>query len=72
VLVTHACIPSYLGGWYQEDCGSSPAQENSSQDPIFKITRVKWTGGVAQVVEHLFCKGEALSSNPSPTKEKRS
>jgi hypothetical protein len=26
----------------------------------------KWTGGMAHVVECLFCKREALSSNPSP------
>jgi hypothetical protein len=31
-----------------------------------KITRAKWTGEVAQVVEY-----EALSSNPSPTKKKK-
>jgi hypothetical protein len=35
---------------------------------ISKITRAKWTGGVAQVVELLLCKHKALSSNPSPTK----
>jgi hypothetical protein len=29
------------------------------------------TGGAAQVV-HLFCKCEALNSNPSPTKKKKS
>jgi hypothetical protein len=28
---------------------------NSSQDPISKMTRAKWAGGVAQVVEHLLC-----------------
>jgi hypothetical protein len=31
-------------------------QANSSQDPISKITRAKWTGSVAQVVERLLCK----------------
>jgi hypothetical protein len=41
------------------------------QDPISKITRAKWTGGVVQAVERLFCKSEALSSNPSPTKKKK-
>jgi hypothetical protein len=41
------------------------------QDPIiFKITRVKWTGGVAQVVEFLLCKGKALNSNPTSTIKK--
>jgi hypothetical protein len=36
--------------------------------PISKITRAKWTGGVAQVVEHLLCECKALSSNSNPTK----
>jgi hypothetical protein len=36
-----------------------------------KITSVKWTGGMTQAVEHLLCKCEALSSNPSPTKNKQ-
>jgi hypothetical protein len=38
-------------------------------DPISEITRAKWTGGVAQVLECLLCKHETLSSNSSPTKE---
>jgi hypothetical protein len=29
---------------------------------------IYWTGGVAQAVEFLLSKSEALSSNPSPTK----
>jgi hypothetical protein len=37
---------------------------------ISKITRTKWTGGVAQEVEHLFCKQEVMSSNTSPPKKK--
>jgi hypothetical protein len=32
------------------------AQTNSSNDPISKITRGKWTGGMAQAVEHLLRK----------------
>jgi hypothetical protein len=52
-----------------------PAQENSSQDPISKITRAKWTAGVPQVVdtkEHLFCNCEALSSTKFlPKKQKK-
>jgi hypothetical protein len=48
--VTDACNLSCLGGCDQEDQGSSPAQANSSQDPIPKITNAKWTGGVAQAV----------------------
>jgi hypothetical protein len=30
-----------------------PAQENSSQDPISKVTRAKWTLGLAQELECL-------------------
>jgi hypothetical protein len=35
------------------------------ETPISKITRAKWTGGVTQAVQHLPCKHEVLSSNPS-------
>jgi hypothetical protein len=38
---------------------------------IYKITRVTCTGGVAQAVEGLLCRCEALSSNPSPTQKKK-
>jgi hypothetical protein len=40
---------------------------------MFKASpgRVKWTGGVTQVLEQLLCKGEALISNPSPLKKKK-
>jgi hypothetical protein len=65
--VPHACNPSYLGDWVQKDHSSRPAQASSSQEPIFKITRAKWTGGV----EHLLCKCEALSSNPNTIKKKK-
>jgi hypothetical protein len=33
--------------------------------------KVKWTGGVAQVLECLLCKLEARSSNPSATQNKQ-
>jgi hypothetical protein len=47
-----------------------PAQANSSRDSISKITRGKWTGGIAQVVELLLYKyDEALSSNTTPIKK---
>jgi hypothetical protein len=36
VLVAYTCNPSYSGGRDQEDHGSKPAQENSSQDTILK------------------------------------
>jgi hypothetical protein len=40
-LVANACNLSYLGGRVQEDCGSKPAQANSSRDPISKIPNTK-------------------------------
>jgi hypothetical protein len=51
-LVAHACNSSYLGDRDQEDCGSKPAQANSSWDPISKkkTHHKKRTGGVAQRV----------------------
>jgi hypothetical protein len=39
--------------------------------PISKISRAKWTGGMAQAVELLLCKYEVLSSNPRPIKKKK-
>jgi hypothetical protein len=55
----------------QEDYGSRPAQANSSWDPTCKITKTKWTKGVAQVVGHLLYKRETLSSNPSQIKKEK-
>jgi hypothetical protein len=45
--------------------------EQIVHETLFKITRAKWTAGVARAVEHLFCKGEALSSNSNPTGKTR-
>jgi hypothetical protein len=45
-----------------------PAQANSLQDSISKITRAKWTGDVAQAIGRLLCNQKALSPNPSTTK----
>jgi hypothetical protein len=68
VLVAHACNPSYLGGWDGEDHSSRPVQAKNLWDPhLQKVTRAKWTGDMAQGVEHLLCKCKALSSKPSPT-----
>jgi hypothetical protein len=68
MLVAH----TYLGGWDGEDHGSRPTQANCLWDPISKITRAKWTGGVAKVVEHLLCKCKVLSQTPVPPKQKNS
>jgi hypothetical protein len=69
--VAHACNSSYLGGWDQEAHGLRPAWANRSQDPICKITTVKWTGPVVQAIECLLCKHKALSSNPSLIKNEK-
>jgi hypothetical protein len=66
--LAHACNPSCLGGWDQEDPVWRPTWANSSWDPHLQNNQ---TRGVAQAVELLLCKCEALSSNPSPTKKKR-
>jgi hypothetical protein len=45
---------------------------NILQDPISKITRAKSTRGYNQVVGHLICNRQALSSNPTfPVPQKR-
>jgi DNA phosphorothioation-dependent restriction protein DptG len=67
----HTFNPSYLGSWDQEDHGSRPAWANSSWDSISKITRAKWTEGLAQVVEYLFSKHEAMSLNHKNLKKKK-
>jgi hypothetical protein len=59
-------IPIILATCGQEDHSLRPAWANSLKDPISKITRARWTGDMAQVVEHLLCKHEALSLNLSP------
>jgi hypothetical protein len=41
-----------------------PSQAHSSQDPISKITRAKWTGGMAQVVQFLLFKPWVQASVP--------
>jgi hypothetical protein len=65
VSMAHICSPSYSGGRDQEDHSSKSAQANSSQYPISKILNTKRAGRVAQGVECLPSKHEALSSNPS-------
>jgi hypothetical protein len=67
-------MPVILATWEadKEDSGSKSARANSLKDqpPISKLTRAKWISDVAQAVETLLCKGKAMSSNPSFTKNK--
>jgi hypothetical protein len=37
------------------------------RDPVSKITKEKWAGGITSAVEYLLCKLEVLSSNPRVT-----
>jgi hypothetical protein len=64
-------ISSQAEGLDQEDHSLRPAQANSSRYSISKITKATWAGGVAQAVQYLLCKCEALSSNSSPTGGKK-
>jgi hypothetical protein len=67
--VTHTCNPSYLRGWGQEDHGWRPAQANNSWDYISKkLTRTKWTGGIAQAVECLLLQALSLQFKPQDHK----
>jgi hypothetical protein len=70
-MVAHTCNPTYLRGWDQEDWGLRPAQANCSWDPHFQNNQSKWNRDVTQLVAHLLCKFEALSSTlskKSPTR----
>jgi hypothetical protein len=60
--------PSYLGGLITVQ--GQPGQI-VHQTPIYKTATTKWTGGMAQVIEHLLCQCEALSSNPNPRKKEK-
>jgi hypothetical protein len=70
VLVAHTYNPSYLEGLDQENCGSRPAQANSLQHPISKITRAKWTGDMILMVEHLLCQVQSPPKRKKNTKPK--
>jgi hypothetical protein len=62
--MAHTCNPSYSGGRDQEDHGSKPVLENSSQDPVLKNPSQKRAGGVVQGVvpefKTQFCKRKKL------------
>jgi hypothetical protein len=73
--VTYGWLPSIITGTWEAEIRRITIQNEPRQivheTPISKITREKWTGGMVQVVEHLLCKCKALSSNPTPAKNKK-
>jgi hypothetical protein len=71
VPAAHAYNPNLLGDWKQEDHSSRPAWQIAFEAPLSKITRAKWTGGMAQVIEHLFCKHKVPSLNLTNTPNKK-
>jgi hypothetical protein len=75
MLVAHTCNPGYSGG---RQCGSKPAQANSSQDPISKKTpSQKRAGAAAQDAGSEFKtpsrqkKNSCLQKNPTSANEKK-
>jgi hypothetical protein len=60
--VAHMCNLSYTGGIDRKDTVPGWLGGNKC-NPIQKTTKAKWVEGVAQVVEHLSSKWEALSSS---------
>jgi hypothetical protein len=50
--------------------GRSQPRYTVHETPISKITRAKWSVGVAQVVEHLLCKPKPWVQNPIPPPKK--
>jgi hypothetical protein len=63
------CHPSYAEELKQED--HSPGQRGVKQDPMSKISNAERAGRVAQEVEHLPGKREAMSTHFSITKIKK-
>jgi hypothetical protein len=68
--VAHTSNPSYFVGKDQEDHSSRPHWAKS-KTLSQKYPTQKWAGRVAQVVQCLPGKCEALSSNPNTTKKKK-
>jgi hypothetical protein len=71
VLVVHTCNPNYLGSWDLEDYGFRPAWQIVCETPISKLTRIKWTGGMAQALQCLLWKHKILSSNSILSKKRK-
>jgi hypothetical protein len=62
-MVVHACNPSYLGNRGRKITVQGQGKV-STKTPTEKHTKSKRTGDMAQMVEYLPSKHEALSSSP--------
>jgi hypothetical protein len=71
VLVTHTCNSSYSGDRDRRISVQGQPREIVQETYLENTQHKKGAGGVAQVVEHLPCKCEALSLNCSTTKERK-
>jgi hypothetical protein len=67
VLPPRTSLEEATGDQHKSPKKSRFPSANSSYDPLSKIIRTKWTGGMTLAVECLLGKCEAPSSNPSPT-----
>jgi hypothetical protein len=67
--MAYPCNASYMGGWDLKDHTSRSLWQIICEITISKIIKAKWTRVVAQAVNDWLCKHEALSSNPSPSKQ---
>jgi hypothetical protein len=68
--MVHACNSNNLKAWYPKDCSSKPAWEISLWNPISKVTREEWTGGVTQADECLPASMKPWVQTPVPQKNK--
>jgi hypothetical protein len=65
-VVLYACNLSYVWGMNRRT--SAQADMDKNQDSVWKLTKVKRAGDVAQVIECLSSKSKAFSSHSSTTK----
>jgi hypothetical protein len=65
------CNPCYLGSKGSQDHSPTAVPREQLQTLPEKLTKAKRAGGMVQVVQHLPCKCEALSSNPNIPKQKQ-
>jgi hypothetical protein len=71
VLVAHFCNPSYSGGKIRRIMVRSQPGQTVYETLFLKYPTQNRAKGVAQVLEQLCSKYDALSSNPSAAKKKK-